>query len=799
MQHVLEDLNSLYKEFIDAAADAIIVIDQAGIIRHFSHSAQQLFGYDSVEVLGLNVSTLMPDPHSKNHDDYLSNYLATGQAKIIGQGRDVYGVKKDKSLFPMHLSVGTTVIKDQRYFVGICHDLSVYRKTLAEKLQLESLQTALFDAAVDGIITIDQQGLITSFNSAAESLFGYQRQEVLNKNVSMLMPEPFARAHDSYLQRYISGQPAQIIGKGRDVPGKRKDGSIFPMHLSVGKAQTEGGALFIGLCHDLTEYQNALLDLAKAEQRYKSIVDCEGQLLCRLDQHLKITFVNQAFVDVFECKYTELIGLDFINLFRGSKHGTVDRLQRLFIGDSLTRIHFQTVMERKSGPFEMEWWFTKISPQESGLHEIQGFGVDVSLREQALREIEYLKFHDSLTGLLNMEGLIRAFEQTHTPSRKAVLYFDCNHFNLFNTRFGYEAGDQMLIEASQRFKDSFDIPTLRCRPGSDSFIALIECKDKADAIRYALQIIEQLEQPYLIGTENLRPSVKVGISIYPDDSSDLPTLLQMAESVLPQAFLSRPHICFFDRQYQQVMSRQLDIEQGLKSALQQGALQIFVQSKVSLKTRQVIAYEALLRWQDTFLGPISPAEFVPIAERMNLGQELDLYVLRHVFQLLNKQMKRNNDVVPIAVNITSSHFSAPSLVSAIEGLAKDYDVPLWLLQLEVTETVLLEMTEQVRDNIYCLQNLGVIIAIDDFGTGYSSLSYLRHLQLDQLKIDKSFIDSITDPSGMEIVRAVIWIARACGMHVIAEGVETEQQANILEQLGCDTGQGYLFAKPFLPY
>ncbi len=162
-------------------------------------------------------------------------------------------------------------------------------------------------------------------------------------------------------------------------------------------------------------------------------------------------------------------------------------------------------------------------------------------------------------------------------------------------------------------------------------------------------------------------------------------------------------------------------------------------------------------------------------------------------------MKRNNDVVPIAVNITSSHFSAPSLVSAIEGLAKDYDVPLRLLQLEVTETVLLEMTEQVRDNIYCLQNLGVIIAIDDFGTGYSSLSYLRHLQLDQLKIDKSFIDSVTDPSGMEIVRAVIWIARACGMHVIAEGVETEQQANILEQLGCDTGQGYLFAKPFLPY
>lgn len=145
-------------------------------------------------------------------------------------------------------------------------------------------------------------------------------------------------------------------------------------------------------------------------------------MLCRLDQHLRITFVNQAFVDVFECTYTELMGLDFINLFRGSKHGTVDRLQRLFIGDCLTRIHFQTVMERKSGPFEMEWWFTKISPQESGLHEIQGFGVDVSLREQALREIEYLKFHDSLTGLLNVEGLISAFEQAHTRQKGGTVF-----------------------------------------------------------------------------------------------------------------------------------------------------------------------------------------------------------------------------------------------------------------------------------------------------------------------------------------------------------------------------------------
>jgi two-component system, LuxR family, sensor kinase FixL len=233
-------------------ADGVIVIDATGKIEAFNPGAQQLFGYPESEVIGRNVSMLMPSPHHEDHDKYLGRYLATGEARIIGLGREVTGRRRDGTLFPVHLSVGEMRIGGERKFTGMLRDLTRRVRLEGELGASEARWRAVVDSAVDGIIVIDAHGRVEAFNPAAERLFGYAADEVLGRNVDMLMPSPYREEHDSYLSRYLATGRAKIIGIGREVQGRRKDGSTFPLHLSVGQITIEGERKFTGILHDLS-------------------------------------------------------------------------------------------------------------------------------------------------------------------------------------------------------------------------------------------------------------------------------------------------------------------------------------------------------------------------------------------------------------------------------------------------------------------------------------------------------------------------------------------------------------------
>ncbi|MBR7890271.1 EAL domain-containing protein [Marinomonas sp. A79] len=794
MKNILNDLGLLYQAMMDSAADAIVVINEKGIILHFSKSAEALFQRSVEECTYQNVNILMPEPYKHAHDSYLDNYHKTGDAKIIGSGRDVKGIKKDGTEFPMHLSVGKAVIKDHIYYIGICHDLSDYKQTLSAKLQLESLQNALFDAAVNGIITINIKGIITSFNRAAEAMFGYTKEETIGQNVKMLMPSPYHGDHDSYLQNYSNTGKAQIIGTGRDVPGRKKDGRIFPMRLSIGEAKTELGTNFIGICHDLTDYQNALIELSQAEQRYKSIVECQGQIICRLDTDFKLTFANQSFYDVFECTNQEVVGLNFVNFLYGNKNNMKDTLHTISSSQDATQIKCNATMRRKSGLLQVEWWFTKVN-NHLGLSEIQGFGIDVSEKEEALREAAFLKNHDTLTGLLNAEAFFLSLQKWASTERFAIFYLDCNRFSMINNRYGINVGDQILTEIADRIKSNTHQNILLSRPSSDEFIIAVFVNDATRANNIAEAVLEKVNKPYLIDKKEIRISGKIGISIYPDDTKNIDHVVLQAQSVLSKARSSQNDIAFYDEKFNACLQRQLDIEQRLIVALEQDILKVHLQPKVNLYTDEIIGYEALLRWNDPVLGRISPVEFIQVAEKMLLAKEVDRYVLKTVFNCLSRCLNDKRKVLPIAVNITSSHFNDAALASYIFSLSDELEVPLTYLDLEVTEGVLLEMNQQVLDNLHSLRLKGIGISLDDFGTGYSSLSYIRKLAVDELKIDKSFVDDVHGEVGQRLVAAVIDIAKAVNLEVIAEGIETEAQRQILMKLGCRIGQGYLFAKP----
>lgn len=237
---------------INTTVDGIIVIDGHGLIESFNPGAQRLFGYAEAEVIGRNVSMLMPSPFHEEHDSYLERYQRTGQAAIIGKGRQVRGLRKDGSVFPLHLSVGEMHVDGARKFTGMLHDLTA-RVQLEDQLRAsEARWRTVIDSAIDAIIVIDGNGLIMSFNPAAIRLFGYGESEVLGRNVNLLMPSPDFEQHDNYLSRYKATGQAKIIGSGREVTGRRKDGTTFPLHLSVGESIINGERRFTGILHDLT-------------------------------------------------------------------------------------------------------------------------------------------------------------------------------------------------------------------------------------------------------------------------------------------------------------------------------------------------------------------------------------------------------------------------------------------------------------------------------------------------------------------------------------------------------------------
>ncbi|MGE0448198.1 MAG: PAS domain S-box protein [Vicinamibacterales bacterium] len=241
------------RSVIDSAVDGIIVIDPSGRVESVNPAAERLFGYSAAEVVGRNVSMLMPSPFHEEHDGYLQRYLSTGEARIIGIGREVTGLRRDGTTFPLHLSVGELTVDGARRFTGILHDLS-NRVALEHRLRTsEARWRSIIHSAVDGIVVIDATGRIEAFNPGAERLFGYAEAELVGRNVNVLMPSPYHEEHDTYVARYLETGAARIIGTGREVTGLRKDGSTFPVHLSVGELTVEGERKFTGILHDLTE------------------------------------------------------------------------------------------------------------------------------------------------------------------------------------------------------------------------------------------------------------------------------------------------------------------------------------------------------------------------------------------------------------------------------------------------------------------------------------------------------------------------------------------------------------------
>ena len=427
-------------------------------------------------------------------------------------------------------------------------------------------------------------------------------------------------------------------------------------------------------------------------------------------------------------------------------------------------------------------------------------------RKRNEKRLVHQAYHDPLTALPNRSRFIDLAQQaleSRGPGKVAVLFIDLDNFKVINDSLGHILGDRLLGHVAQRLRTGLDARHTLARLGGDEFAVLIdglardgECDEAAAAVRHSLA------SPFVIDGQEVFVGASVGVAVAePEDR--LPTdLLRKADMALYEAKAhGKGQYAVFDPQLDAQSMRRLELGRDLRRAVERREFVLHYQPIVDLVTGQAVAFEALVRWEHPERGLVAPAEFIPLAEETGLIIPLGEWVLREACQ----QMKRWIDLCPscelrrMAVNLSARQFLQPGLADTVVDALRQAGLQPSHLQLEITENVMMSDAETTQALLQSLRQQGIRFALDDFGTGYSSLSYLKRFPLDTLKIDRSFVDGLgRDPQSLAIVRAVIALGSALGLQITGEGVETTEQGDWLRELGCQTGQGYLFARPMAP-
>ncbi len=448
--------------------------------------------------------------------------------------------------------------------------------------------------------------------------------------------------------------------------------------------------------------------------------------------------------------------------------------------------------------------------KENNVFGVCTIGTDISerkLAENALREqqsrLNYMAFHDALTSLPNrslfydriFHGLARA---RRSNSRLALMLLDIDRFKIINDSLGHDSGDLLLKAIATRLNEGVrDMDTV-ARLGGDEFVVVLEgVHDLEDVVFVANKLLVTLARPMEISGHEITATVSIGVSIFPDDGSDADELLKNADIAMYKAKEAGKNNCqFYAKGMSATAVNYLLLENDLRRALEQQQFTLHYQPQVDLKTGELMGVEALVRWQHPDRGLVSPAHFIPLAEETGLIVPIGEWVLREACRQQKAWLDAGKRVGKMAVNLSPRQFRQKNFPGKVEAILRELDLPAEYLELEITESCAMEHAGETINQLNQLNQMGLYLAIDDFGTGYSSLAYLQRFPIQKLKIDSSFILDIHDDlNDAAIAKTIIGLAHGMQLKVVAEGVETEQQAEWLRQQGCDQGQGYLYAKP----
>ncbi|MDZ5473204.1 EAL domain-containing protein [Bacillus sp. 31A1R] len=658
----------------------------------------------------------------------------------------------------------------------------------------DSLSEIVFNHMQEGIIVLDQQLNIISLNPWAQKVTDFTEEEILGKPFSMLF---------HHLAEYET-VTSKVCSEGKwkgEVTKIRKNKDVYPEWMNIRKVSQADGTTnnYVVVFRDITKQKHSQKEIRLAAKVLENT--SEGVLIT--DEKGTILSVNPAFEVVTGYTKEEVLGLN-PSLLQSGIH------DQTFYNEMWTQIKKhgswkgEIWNKRKNGEIFPEWLtISSIKDDEGKVTNHVAVFSDITDRKHAEDQLRKLAHFDALTGVANRYSLNKRLNSLIETAAKynqqlAILFLDLDRFKQINDTLGHSYGDLLLKKVSERLKNLIKNKDMIARLGGDEFVIVLpNIKHPREAVHIAENIIHSLTQSFLLENQEVYISTSIGISLYPLDGLSMESLIRNADKAMYQAKSSgRNQYELYHSDMHQDETKQLKMENYLRKAVEKDEFFLVYHPQVDSETREIIGVEALLRWKQEEMGIVSPADFIPLAEETGLIIPISEWVLKKACEDIQNLHLLGFSKIRMSVNISAYHFNQDSFVKSIYHTIHHTNVNPHLLELELTESMIMPKATESINKLVKLKQLGLKLSVDDFGTGYSSLSYLNRFPIDTLKIDQSFIKKLgVYEEDISIVQAIITMAHRLHLKVVAEGVETKKQFDFLKEENCDIIQGYYITKP----
>lgn len=781
-----------WKAVVDGLQQAVWVIDARRLlILHANPAAAQLSGRSVEAMTGSAVQELASAPQDRIFWQQTPDQIAAG----ISSCTMLWNPQRCIAI-PVERWVQT--LPDDGADPLLLMTMLDRSEGEASTRELEGLLSELratLDSAADGILSCDLQGNIRAFNHRLVQI--WQLPDTL-----------LTRRDDGAIQAHMEAQVLEPELYRQRMATLRREPllesiDVFPLRNGRVVEQSSVPQLVRGRpsgrvygYRDISAQLQAQAGLQLAAQVFESSLDA---IFIADDDHVVVranpacdALLGREHKPIVGKPVSELLAIseDAGDLLRQARHAW--RSKSFWAGDAL--------LQREEGsatPVHLSW--VPLRDDQGKNARSIGFMRDLAPQHAAQRRIEELAFTDALTGLPNRLQLAQRVEASINHARDssaefAILFLDLDRFKIVNDSLGHPFGDRVLKLVAQRLQDCLRQADMLCRLGGDEFVIYLHGADRSVAEAVARRVLDEMMNPFTLDGLGFSVQSSIGIALYPHDGLTLDDLIKQADTAMYRVKeRGRGSYDFYRPQMSVNLLSRIKMEHAMRLALSLGQMQAHYQPQVDFLNGRIIGMEALLRWHEPQLGAVPPATFIPLAEECGYIVTLGAWVMEQAVQEAAHWHSRGEQFT-VSVNVSALELRQAGFVERVARLLGQYRLPPELLELELTESVLLQDAQDMAQLLTALGRLGVLLSIDDFGTGYSSLAYLKKLPIHRLKIDKSFVDGLPDQEhDAAIVRAIISMGRALRIQVVAEGVESELQRQALESMGCDFYQGYLCA------
>lgn len=683
---------------------------------------------------------------------------------------------------------------------------------------------SVMDHTIDGIVSIAPSGRVLSANQAVCRIFGKDESEIVGHHLNGLLPEAGLHEVGRRVEAFLQRQCVGMEGLGHRTEGLRANGQRFPLDLAVSSMTLHGRKQYIAILRDLSTQETAERAIMEAHRQLNEVDEMRRVIvhnapyaICVLNLQGVIQTINPAGERLLGHSAMELVGRSTAErFFDPDQIAERGRMLALRLNRPVGEVSVLAHMAQDGPGLPTEWNLMRpdgrvvvaelsVTELRNEFEQLTGYLVmahDVTQRREAETQVQHMALHDALTALPNRNMLQEQLKVCLGHAERegltmAMMFIDLDRFKKINDSLGHHIGDNVLIEVARRLRAAMRTSDIVARLGGDEFVILLpRIAAEADGLRVAQKVLDEFAEPLRVGPHELRVTPSIGLALYPQHGQDAITLMRHADLAMYQAKnAGRNRLQVYSTQMNSPTAESLILENDLYKALERQELRLHYQPQFDCQDGRITGAEALLRWEHE--GKlVSPADFIPLAEETGLIVPMGEWVLREACTQAQQWRTRSGWPLRIAVNLSAVQLEQPDIVDMVARALHDTGLPPTALELEITESVVVRESLRAAAILHELRALGVGIAIDDFGVGYSSFAYLRELPVNRFKLDRSFLAAVPQSSGdSRLAAALIAMAHRLEVGIVAEGVETAEQAAFLRDHQCDEAQGFYLGRP----